>query len=374
MPELQETPTKIGLKAILDPATDATRLSSSLFLDHLIMRSFFTNGELEKTAIYRALGDKVKRPDCKIVKIAQDQADDEISAIVQTIDQMQREYGTVYIKHEEGHSGFGLMKFTSTDKTLTFKFPQSSSMREVGLKLMRLIDSKDGIIFYENSGQNRDEIEIPLERVGFQQSRAEALTALVKHGFREGEYAIEKAIKIPLIEGKTWEIRAIMQCPKGIPEITTHWGKVGRDKDFSNFGLGGEAQTPESIVTSVFSAHSNDSASVADKVQDYLKRSDEVALTAASVLVEYMQDLSEARIEGFDPKKFYPREFAVDITGEFDENGILQPVLGEIQYPMNPWYSYIPQLEKVDPEGLKKIRETAESITKEDVGLLTSLA
>lgn len=370
--ESASTPERIGIQDLLQKKYGESFSGDLGLFDRFLVSRYFDKLDkrlFSKTGIYRVLDGVVPRPDYKLINLSDrgTRTKDEVAAVTNIVDEMEKKYGAVYIKHEQGHSGHRIMRLSSTDKTITLKVPQHSSRRAIGEGLFRLSSQNvSPIIFYENSGEDQDEISIPLERVGLQQPRQEVLEALVEYGLEAGEYAVERPIKIPPFNGKTWEIRTIIQCPGGIPQITTHWAKVGKRKEFSNYGLGGDAETPPTVISGLL--HDD------NLVKDYLGRSDDVAQSAAKALNDYMQKLAEAHIDGLDPKKFYAREFAVDISGELDESGTLQPMVGEIQYPMNPIVSFIPQLEKVDPDGLEKRNQISDQMIREDNELVRSLA
>lgn len=358
----------LTFKELVQSTHPGLPLSSVADIDRFVISRHFDKKDprlFSKAGLYRAVEASVVRPDSRYFELPDPESrTDEVTRTTTTgLSNMLDRHKTLYLKNATGSAGWGMVKMIVGEKTLTLKIPRKEDVDNILRRAnARTRMSTDEVIILYGSA---DAITAPLNWPGINQSLEEVLTYLVKYGFDAGEYIAEAPIKIPQYKGRTWEIRNIVQCPVGVPKIIARFAKVGAGEDFSNIMLGGEAEIPEEVVKKILKGRGG-STDVEGSVREYMESNKRVAMQTAEALNDYMRNLARQDFNPADAEMFYAREFSADITGEFDDRGELRPILGEVQYPMRPEVSYIPELEKVDPEGLKRIKETQREIREFD--------
>jgi len=329
-----------------------------------------------KGGLYRAIQGSVPRPEYLEAEIPASEwrLQHTVLSVVESLRQMLDRHRGVYIKNTSSTvgGGHGLIKMVVDGDNVRLHVPRSATRDYIEHSLDRLFSegSEDFIRFSSHSYQEPDIIDIPIMKTRTNQPLERIFYTLVKHALEAGEYAIEVPIKIPLYHGRTWEMRNIIQCPNGMPQISARYVKVGAGKDFSNITLGGEPEDPKVVIAGVYQIHAKvDLKTAQNLVEEYMIANDGVALAAANALNGYMRELASRFLSCVDPRIFYAREFSIDITGEFDGTQRLRPVVGELQYPLG-FMSYIPELSKTDSRGLNFIYETQRIMHEQDVTLI----
>ncbi len=369
-------------------ATEKTSLSAILrnrnseevgSLDRFLIAELFDTLDkrlFSKGGLYRAIQGTVPRPQYYDVELPphEQRLEDIVAPTVKKLRQMLDSHGEVYLKNVTSTvgGGHGLIKMTVDDEKVRLRIPRSGTRDGVEGALNRLFSegSEDFVQFSQHTYPEPDIVDIPIMHRRANQPLGKILYVLIKHGFEPGEYVIEAPIQIPSYNERTWEVRNIVQCPNGVPQISARYAKVGTGKDFSNITLGGEAESPEMVVAGVYQTHTKTDLRTAKKLaEEYIKSNDSVALISANALNKYMLELASRFLNGVNPRVFYAREFSVDITGQFDSTQRLRPIVGELQYPLG-FMSYIPGLSKTDPEGLNAIYEVGRIMREQDVVLL----
>jgi len=152
-----------------------------------------------------------------------------------------------------------------------------------------------------------------------------------------GPHIIEKEMAVPKYNGRTWEIRTIVQSPKGTPEVTGHYAKVGaRGKVVSNLAMGGKGVKSKEVISGVYEERypgkrPDEIKMLTDEFMGKLKRE---AVKAMKEVNRHNEGLRERYIPDFPEGGLHARHGAVDIAAEFDpRTGKLEPVVGEVQYP-----------------------------------------
>lgn len=344
--------------------------------DRKIIRQFFDRNDptlFSKAGLYKAVEGRITRPEARyfILPDSNTRTSEEVTEIASSLAKTLDRNKAVYLKQSTGSGGHGLMKIIQEGKKLELKIPHADYIRDIerGLDKMRNKNSDDFIISYPGEGY----ITIPTDWPGIKQPTDDILRALVMYGLPSGEYIQEAPIQVPKYNGKTWEIRNIILCPDRTPILVAQYAKVGKGEDFSNILLGGMPEVPKKVIEGVHDSNLIGKNGDTDAVLSYLKENDTMSIQASELLISYMRSLAMKYLDPSLVEIFYPKEFSVDITGEVDENGKLRPVLGELQYPLRPEVSYIHELEKIDPEGLERIREAQKRIATQDDALIQEL-
>ncbi len=343
-------------------------------LDRFLLFRYFDKYHpkiFSKGGLYRAIKGSVPRPEYVDFEVPNTQADITPEKLKQTLER----HKAAYLKDisSTAGGGYGVIKISLLEDEVRLVIPHRTTRIILERRLGRLFqdESDDFIHFIIPSSSNSDRISLPIMKKMRDQPLGKILSTLLKHGIQPGEYIIEAPINIPLYNDRTWEIRNIVQCPSGVPQITAKYTKVGAGADFSNILLGGEAEDPLKVITNLYQTHTKVNQAAAEQLaQEYLKANDKVTLTAATALSEYMRKIAAEHLQDLDPHQFYAREFAVDITAEFNQEGILSPIVGELQYPLGCYASYTAELMETDPQKLDLIREINRRMEEEDRKLI----
>ncbi len=324
-----------------------------------------------KGGLYRAIEHHVPRPDYIDFEVPDIQADITAEKLQQTLE----EHKVAYLKDVSSTvgGGSGVIKIILLEDEVKLVIPHRTTRDILERRLGRLFqdESDDFIHFIGHGFSHSDRVSLPIMKTMRDQPLQKILSTLLKHALQPGEYVIEAPINIPLYNNRTWEIRNIVQCPSGVPQITARYTKVGAGQDFSNILLGGEAEDPLTVITHIYQTHRDVNQATAQQLaQEYLSANDKVTLEAATALSAYMRTIAREHLQDIEPQQFYAREFSVDITAEFNTEGIISPIVGELQYPLGCYASYTPELMKTDPQKLDLIREINESMEDEDRKLI----
>jgi len=185
-----------------------------------------------------------------------------------------------------------------------------------------------------------------------------------------GPYIIEKEMKVPRYGGRTWEVRTIVQSPKGVPEVTGHYAKLGaKGKVVSNIAMGGQGRKTEEVVSGVYrerypGKRPDEINRLTDEFMGKLKRE---AIKAMGEVNSHNEGLRERYIPDFPEGGLHARHGAVDIAAEFDPGtGKLEPVVGEVQYPD----CGISGLRDADPEAWNRVNENKDKMAWEGRNML----
>lgn len=342
--------------------------------DRYIIRDYFDKLDptlFSKAGLYRAVEGHLTRPETHYFTLppSDNRTPEMVEELKNILSSTLDKHKAVYLKNATGSAGHGLIKIIQDKTKLELKIPHGDDIRDIGrgFEHMTYKNSDDYIIFYPGEGY----ITIPMKRPGIIQSADEILQALVQHGLPAGEYIAEAPINVPKYDGKTWEIRNVIVCPDKKPILAASYAKIGKGEDFSNIMLGGKPEDPKKVIQRIYDSIGKGGNT--DRVLTYLEKNNTMSIQASELLISYMKSLAEIHLDEGLAKMFYPREFSVDITGELNELGELQPILGEIQYPLRPQVSYIPELEQTDPEGLTRILEAQKHIAYQDDALMQQL-
>lgn len=373
------------------PIVELTTLSTILgnhnshvgdFLDRVLIHEFFDSLHpklFSKGGLYRAIRGYVPRPEYYDAELPAHEHRSEtlVSPMTESLRQMLGRHGALYLKNTTSTvgGGHGLVKMTADAEKVQLRIPRSGTRDYIKHALDRLFWDKpeDFIRFSTYSHQEPDIVDIPIMKTRANQPLEKILYALLKHAFEPGEYVIEAPTQIPLYNGRTWEVRNIVQCPNGKPQISARYAKVGSGKDFSNIALGGEPENPETVIAGVYQTHTQTAPRTAQKLaKEYLRVNDGIVLDAANALNRYMFELAARHVDGIDSRIFYAREFSVDITGEFNGTQKLRPVVNELQYPMGHM-TYIPELSITNPRNLDIIYEIKRVMKEQDAVLLNQV-
>lgn len=380
MDELQHTnevPNKpIRLKTLVQSIHPGFPFTAVLGVDRFLIDHHFDKRDprlFSKAGLYKAVEGAIARPESYIFELpdSKDRTDNMVETTVASLSDILKKHKAAYLKSGVGSAGHGMVKLVQSEKTLTLIIPRGGIFNDIARKgnEYQQLNPKDIIIFYPNPTS----ITIPMERPGMHQPLNEILIYLTKHMLPNGEYIVEAPINIPLYEGRTWEIRNIIQCPGRVPRITARFAKVGEGKDFSNIMLGGKAELPEKVIEEILRQNQGGDKNIEELAKEYLEENNTAALRTAEALNAYMRNLARQEFDPRDAELFYAREFSVDITGEFDDEQNLKPVLGEVQYPLRPEVSYVPTLEEINPKELTIVEATKKKIDEIDQEALAKL-
>ena len=351
-------------------AANQTGLLTGAF-DRFLITNYFDamqKGLFSKGGIYAAIDGHVRRPDSLYFEVPETKAHDVAGYIGRTLQQ----HGSAYLKDVTTTvgGGCGVIKIYADDDHVHLVIPHSATRERIERNLGSLHGTEDFLYFFASHhlSENPRNVRIPILRTRADQPAGRIFDVMARRVLNPGEYAVEAPIKIPLYNGKTWEVRNLVQCPGGIPSVTAHYTKVGAGADFSNLLLGGEAHDSLEVLREIHK-HAEKPESTA---LEYLHENKRTALAAADAFVSYCRKLALAHLEGTEAEQFYPREFSVDVTGEFFD-GTLRPVVGELQYPLG-FNSFRDSLLEVDPVALGRFDEIHDFMMRHDSELFLNLA
>ena len=302
-----------------------------------------------------------------------DTVHDSIFTFPQYLEGLLERWHSFYLKGEQTvGGGKNIMRLDFDGRKVVLTIPNSELRKEIAHNLGLLL-GKDN--FLQNfPGQSEREIAIPLENrrgpvVFWKQPLAEIAKTLANHVIPKGRYIMEKPLNIPLINGRTWEIRHLVHCDRLYrPVITAKYGKIGGDAYFGNMDLGGRPVLAEKPVHDVLQN--------SQKEREFLARSEGIALAGAKLLnahlLSSLTSYINARMTGITPDNFFARRLAVDITGHLGRNGKLFPAVIEIQYPIG-FKSYVPELEEVDKQALARVQAMDKALEKQDLPLIQQM-
>ncbi len=298
---------------------------------------------------------------------------DGIFTFPQYIEGLLESWHSFYLKGE-GTVGGGkdILRMDFDGRKVVLTIPDPNLRHEISHNLGMLL-GKDNFL-HHFTGQTEREIAIPLEnRVGpvvfWKQSLDEIAKTLATHVLPKRRYLIEKPLNIPLINGRTWEIRHVVQCDRLYnPVVTAKYGKIGGDPHFGNMDLGGKPVTAGNPVHEVLQNTRME--------KKFLSNCERVALSGANILnyhlINSFTNYINARMSGIPPYYFFARRLAVDITGHLGRNGKLFPAVIEIQYPIG-FKSYVPELEEVDKQALARVQAMDKALEKQDLPLIQQM-
>ncbi|MBI4210787.1 MAG: hypothetical protein HY544_04750 [Candidatus Diapherotrites archaeon] len=314
---------------------------------------------------------------------------------------MLTKHGSFYLKGESTVGvGADLIRFDMYGTGLKMTIPAENFRMEIKRKMDELSKTNEALWFHAGHGSDEREIIIPGKVIKLGEQPVEkTIETLFSRVVPRGRYLIEQTMHIPPYNGKAWEIRHIIQCPNGIPQVTAKYAKVGKDIKFANIFLGGHPEKPESVVEAVMKKSHHEALSRAphtiatifaqifgkplppepptamdydpifklsesgakNRTTDFLKQSERIAIRSTEVLTGIMRGaIGRSRAQmtgagGFHSGYIYPRILAVDITGTNDIIGRMIPAVVEIQYPIG-YNSYVPELEQIDQKALARIK------------------
>ena len=356
----------IPIKALLKEHS----LENTTPLDRFLLFRYFDKFHprlFSKGGIYRAIQDHIPRPDYHEFEVPNDQPTTTTEKLRETLEQ----HKVAYLKDVSSTvgGGTGIIKIFLLEDEVKLVIPSTATREILERRLDRLFqdDSDNFIHFIRHSFSEADKVSLPIMKKRADQPLEKVLYVLLNHSLQPGEYIIEAPIDIPLYNERTWEIRNVVQSPNGMPQITARYTKVGGNKDFSNILLGGEPEDPLIVTPDLYKNHQQKEHDVAQQLgQEYLKANDKVTLAAATALSDYMRRIAAEHLQDLDPQEFYARKFSVDITAQFNSEGVLTPIVGELQYPLGSYVSYTPELMRTDPKRLELIYEIDEIMKEKD--------
>src|SRR3989338_8402302 len=345
-------------------------MNSNKFDKFLIANCFdvVQRGLFSKGGIYRAIDGHVRRPDSLYFEVPVAEAHDVADYIGRTLQQ----HGSAYLKDVTTSvgGGCGVIKIYADDDHVHLVIPHSTTREGVERNLGSLHGTEDFLHFFTSHHLSKDprDVRIPILRTRADQPAGRIFDVMIRRVLNTGEYAVEAPIQIPLYNGRTWEVRNLVQCPGGVPSVTAHYAKVGAGTDFSNLFLGGEPHDSLEVLCEIH-RHTGKSESAA---LEYLYENKRTAHAAADAFVSYCRKLVLTHLEGVEAEQFYPREFSVDVTGELSD-GTLRPVVVELQYPFG-FNSYRNSLLEVDPAALERFDEIHNFMMRHDSKLFLNLS
>ncbi|MCB0320562.1 MAG: hypothetical protein KDD60_06505, partial [Bdellovibrionales bacterium] len=298
-----------------------------------IIRSLFDEMAFSKINLLQTLTDKVARPN--YVVVTQDPMSWELGIenahkleVVRTLQERLLQVGDIYSKPATG--GLNAIDGACGSQIVRLQLDADRLIvraRRTGLEGILLkqlggtqLDSSESSVSFEFHDLHGDLFEHVLEGV-----------ASLHSGLR----IIEDTIPIYTVQGRTWEIRTVIQAPMNLPRVSAQLVKFSPDTFLNNWATGGGAVRADEFSQDLFTELYGSREFAAYGSELYLYRVQEQALQVFHCLNAYLREVFKRYLPNVPPEVCYIRELAVDSTGICDANSesFLMPVVIEPQYP-----------------------------------------
>ena len=171
-------------------------------------------------------------------------------------------------------------------------------------------------------------------------------------------HVAESEIRMPLYEGKKWEIRAIVQSPDRKPVVIGHVAKLGAPSSIvSNIAQGGRGEESSKVVSGIYRSiyPHRTNAEIGALTTEFFHRANTEAEKSVGAINAHLKRMVTKYLSGFPLEEVYAREAAVDITAELNpRTGKLDPIIGEVQYPD---FGGIHEFKTLDPLGFARYKK-----------------
>ncbi|AJF59536.1 MAG: hypothetical protein J4224_02150 [Candidatus Diapherotrites archaeon] len=303
-----------------------------------------------KQILYEIIKGKVRRPHSTFVSFRPRKElvrkptrnDYAVNALA---DKIKRE-GSVFLKPTGmmASEGWGIARIQKNGNTLVITVSEDTAFKSLAETLP--------LGSFRVAGDKKIEILLSRER-SIQRVLGEISSA--RFAYR---HIAEREIRMPLYEGRKWEIRTIVQSPERKPTVVGHFAKVGGDNIAANVALGGREEEASRVISGIYKTlypHKT-KAGIGVLASEFFRRANAEAEKAMGAINSHIQRMAEKYITGLPKSEFYAREAAVDITGELNpQTGKIEPVVGEVQYPI--FGGAETGLKKFDPVGYRRYKE-----------------
>lgn len=297
-----------------------------------------------KQRLYEAIEGKVRRPESTFVhfkpkKELMGKPTRNDYAVNALANKLERE-GSVFLKPTDrwAAEGRGIARIQKNGNILSITVSEDTALKS----LAETLPSGS----FRVAGDKK--IEIPLSR---KRSIRRVLGEITSAEFIHDHIA-EREIRMPLYEGRKWEIQTIVQSPDKKPIVIGHFAKLGDNKNIvANIAKGSRGEESSKVILGIYRTiypHKS-KAEIGVLTSEFFRKANAEATKAVEAVNSHIQRMAKKYIAGFPKSELYAREAAVDITGEFNpRTGKMDPVVGEVQYPT---FGRDPEFETFDPLG-----------------------
>ena len=308
-----------------------------------------------KQSLYEAIEGKVRRPHSVFVRFSSRKAlvgklSRNNHAVNALADKLERE-GSVFLKPVGMWSseGGGIARIQKKGNRLVITASEDYTFKSLSNVLP--------LGSFSAVGNRR--IEIPLHRERPLRKVLGEISSAV-FAFR---HIAESEIRMPLYEGRKWEIRTIVQSPERKPVVVGHFAKVGGNTIVANVAKGGRMEESSGVISGIYRTlypHKT-KAEIGVLTSEFFERANPETEKSVEAVNSLIQRTAEKYITGFPKSELYAREAAVDITGELNpRTGKLEPVVGEVQYPA--FGGVVAGLKKFDQLGYERYVKNRKSM------------
>lgn len=177
---------------------------------------------------------------------------------------------------------------------------------------------------------------------------------------QKGNALVEKDLSIPLYQGRTWEIRTIIQKMRENPQVVGHYAKIGGDEVSANISTGGYPEEAVHVVSEITrKLHPQiPEHELGLKISGFFRKSNQLALKAYDTVNRNMTAEFMKHVSGIPPNSLEMTDAACDIAAVIDpETRELKPIIMEF-----PTHYACTGFEKADPVGHKRMQSNREHL------------